>query len=175
MILLKWSKNELLNSFNETVTFDEFITFEPHFISKINHLRELQDVEVNGTLHYDTHSDLATCDFEIHGAMIVPCSITNEDVEHLFSTQSSQVFAFHKVDKDEDIIEVKKDLVELMPVIFQNIILEIPLKVVKENITQYPKGKGWEVVKEETFIKEKEDEIDPRLAKLREFKIEEDS
>ncbi len=173
MILLKWSKQELLNSFNETIIFDEFITFEQRFISKINYLRELQDIEVNGEIRYDAHSDTATCSFEIHGVMIVPCSISNEDVEHQFSTQSSQVFAFHKVDKFEDVIEVKKDVVELMPVIFQNIILEIPLKVVKENITQYPKGKGWEVVKEDTYIKE--DEIDPRLAKLREFKIEEDS
>ncbi len=172
---MKWSKTELLNSPKATIFFDEGIVFEQKFISKINHLRELQDVEVNGQLMYDAQSDIATCHFEIQGVMIVPCSITNEDVEYPFSTSASQVFAFHKVSKDEDVIEAKKDMVELMPVIFQNIILEIPLKVTKEGITQYPKGKGWEVVTEEDYIKEKADEIDPRLAKLREFKIKEDT
>lgn len=175
MIPLKWSKNEFLNSQNETITFDEEITFDHQIFSKINHLRGLHDVEVSGEIHYDTHSDLATCNFEVEGVMIVPCSITNEDVEYPFCTSDSQVFAFHKVNKDEDIVETKKDIVELMPVIFQHIILEIPLKVTKEGIKEYPKGNGWEVVSEIDFKNQKEKEIDPRLAKLREFKIEEDS
>ena len=50
--------------------------------------------------------------------------------------------------------------------------MEVPLKIVKEGLTQYPKGDGWEVVKEEDYIKEKSKEIDPRLAKLKEFKLE---
>ena len=106
--------------------------------------------------------------------MVVPCSITNEDVDYPFHTEGSQVFAFHKVSKDSDIIETKGDIVELMPVIFQTIILEVPLKVVKEGLKEYPKGDGWEVIREEDYIKAKKDEIDPRLAKLREFKVEEE-
>ena len=175
MILLKWSKSELLNSPNETVSFDDAITFEPQVFAKINHLRGLQDVEVSGRLHYDTTSDLATCEFEVSGVMIVPCSITNEDVEYPFHFDAMQTYAFHKVSKDADIEEVKGDVVELLPSIFQHIILEIPLKVVKEGIKEYPKGNGWEVVSEADYVDAKKDEIDPRLAKLREFKIEEDS
>ena len=50
--------------------------------------------------------------------------------------------------------------------------MEVPLKVVKEGIKEYPKGDGWEVVKEEDYTKSKKDDIDPRLAKLKEFKLE---
>ncbi|NBK97381.1 MAG: DUF177 domain-containing protein [Erysipelotrichia bacterium] len=170
---MKWSKNELLNSPNETVHFDEQITFGEEVFSKMHHLRGLRDIEVSGEIHYDTHSDLATCDFEVEGVMIVPCSITNEDVDYPFACDAHQLFAFHKVSKDEDIIETKGDIVELMPTIFQTIILEVPLKVVKEGIKEYPKGKGWEVIREEDYTQKKKDEIDPRLAKLREFKVEE--
>ena len=46
-------------------------------------------------------------------------------------------------------------------------------RLLKEGIKEYPKGNGWEVIREEDYIKSKKDEIDPRLAKLREFKIEE--
>lgn len=175
MILLKWSKTELLNSPNETVTFDDAITFEQEVFSKINHLRGLQDVEVSGELHYDTTSDFVTCNFEVEGVMIVPCSITNEDVEYPFQLDATQVYSFHKVSKEDDVEEVKGDVVELLPSIFQHIILEIPLKVVKDGIKEYPSGEGWEVVKEADYVEAKQDEIDPRLAKLREFKIEEDS
>lgn len=173
MILLKWSKNELLNSQNETIHFDEEISFEPTVFSKMHHLRDLRDIEVRGEIQYDAHSDLAACTFQVEGVMIVPCSITNEDVEYPFETEHTQMFAFHKVNKDEDIIETKGDVIELMPTIFQTIILEVPLKVTKEGIKEYPKGDGWEVIREEDYIKSKKDEIDPRLAKLREFKIEE--
>lgn len=173
VILLKWSKNELLNSLNEAIHFSEEITFEKEVFSKMNHLRDLRDIDVSGQIQYDSHSELATCTFEVEGVMIVPCAITNEDVEYPFDCSGSQVFAFHKVSKDEDIIEAKGDVIELMPTIFQTIVLEIPLKVNKEGIKEYPKGEGWEVIKEEDYIKAKSDEIDPRLAKLKEFKIEE--
>lgn len=173
MILLKWSKNELLNSPNETIQFDEGITFGDEVFSKMHHLRGLRDIEVSGELQYDAHSDLAACNFEVEGVMIVPCSITNEDVDYPFVAEGTQMFAFHKVGKDEDIVETKGDIVELMPTIFQSIILEVPLKVVKEGLTEYPKGEGWEVIREEDYVSKKKDEIDPRLAKLREFKVEE--
>lgn len=173
MILLKWSKNELLNSPNETIFFNEMIAFDKEAFSKMNHLRGLRDIKVSGKIQYETHSDLATCDFEVEGVMIVPCSITNEDVDYPFECDGIQVFAFHKVGKEEDIIETKGDIIELMPTIFQSIILEVPLKVVKEGLKEYPKGDGWEVIREEDYLKQKKDEIDPRLAKLKEFKIEE--
>ena len=60
----------------------------------------------------------------------------------------------------------------MLPVIFQQILIEIPLKVVKPEIKEYPKGDGWKVIREEDLKAEKEREIDPRLAKLREFKAE---
>ena len=81
------------------------------------------------------------------------------------------MFSFDKTN-DEDVHEVKGDVVELLPVIFQLILMEVPLKVVKKGLKQYPKGDGWEVVKEEDYELSKKDEIDPRLAKLKEFKLE---
>ncbi|MEG0823534.1 MAG: YceD family protein [Erysipelotrichaceae bacterium] len=171
---MKYSKCELIQSENSTIFFDELITFEPETFAKLNSLRGLHDVTVSGNVHYDSTSDLVYADLEVEGVMIVPCSITLEDVEYDFHTKSLEVFSFDKSNKDEDVHIAKGDVVELLPVVFQLIILEIPLKVVKPGLNDYPKGNGWEVVKEEDYIKEKSDDIDPRLAKLKEFKIEND-
>lgn len=172
MIFLKWTKTQLLQSL-DGISFDEEITFEPAIFERMHNLRGLSDVTVSGNIHYETSSNRAYADLEIEGVMIVPCSITNEDVEYDFHTKSLEVFSFDKVkNSDEDVHEVKGDVVELLPVIFQLIILEIPMKVVKPGLKDYPKGNGWEVVKEEDYRKEKERDIDPRLAKLKEFKIE---
>lgn len=170
---MKWSRTEILQALNATITFDDSITFEPSAFSRMSQLKGLQDVTVSGNIHYEGHSDRVYADLDISGVMIVPCSITNEDVEYDFHTKSLETFAFDK-SEDEDVHEAKGDVVELLPVIFQLILLEVPLKVVKEGITSYPKGDGWEVVKEEDYVKAEGKKLDPRLAKLKEFKIEED-
>lgn len=170
---MRWSKVELLQAKDSTISFDEQIEFDEAAISKITHLRKLRDVTVSGDIHYDDSSKLVIANIEIEGIMILPCSITLEDVEHPFYTTSSEVYTFEKGNDNEDVHETKGDIVELYPIIFQMIVLEIPYKVVKAGISEYPKGKGWEVVKEEDIIAEKKAAIDPRLAKLRDFKIEE--
>lgn len=158
---------------DSTIYFDDSIQFDSHVFSRMNQIEGLQDVTVSGKLHYSEHDERVYADLDIAGVMIVPCSITNEEVEYDFHTESLEVFAFTKVE-DEDVHEAKGDVVELLPVIFQLILMEIPLKVVKEGISEYPKGEGWEVVKEEDHAVAKANEMDPRLAKLKEFKIEED-
>ena len=168
---MKWSKAELLQAPNGTIDFDDNLSFEPAVFAKMHQIRGLQDVTVSGNIHYDTTSDCVYADLDIEGVMIVPCSISLEDVEYDFHTKSLEVFSFEKCD-DGDIHEVKGDIIELLPVIFQLILMEVPLKVVKEGLKQYPKGDGWEVVKEDEYIAAKKDEIDPRLAKLKEFKCE---
>lgn len=168
---MKWSKLELLQAKNGTIEFEDTIDFEPAVFSKMHQIRGLQDVTVSGNIHYDASIERIFADLDIEGVMIVPCSITLEDIEYDFHTKSLEVFSFDKTD-DEDVHEVKGDVVELLPVIFQLILMEVPLKIVKKGLKQYPKGDGWEVVKEEDYIKAKSDEIDPRLAKLKEFKLE---
>lgn len=172
VIFLKWSRAEFLQSDNGTIVFDDGISFEPKTFAKMNQIKGLQDVTVSGSAHFDMESNRVIADLDIEGVMIVPCAITMEDVEISFQTSSTETFAFDKCE-DEDVHEAKGDVVELLPVIFQLILMEVPLKAVKEGIEEYPKGKSWEVVKEEDYAKAKRKEIDPRLAKLKEFKVEE--
>lgn len=169
---MKWSKAQFLQSENGTVFFDEEITFDSAAFAKMDHIRGLRNVTVSGNAHYDEHLNQVIADLEVDGVMIVPCSLTMEDVEIPFHTTSQEVFSFNKCE-DKDVHETKGDVIELLPVVFQLILMEVPLKVVKEGIKEYPKGKGWEVVKEEDYLKTKQKEIDPRLAKLKDFKPEE--
>lgn len=168
---MRWSKLELLRASEHTITFDDSLSFDASAFSAMNQIRGLNDVRVSGKLRYNSDEDRVFADIEISGTMILPCAVTNEDVPYEFETASTEVFAFTK--SNDDVHEAKGDVVELLPVIFQLILMEIPLKVVKNEVT-YPKGNGWEVMKESDYQKQKKDEIDPRLAKLMEFKAEED-
>lgn len=170
VIGLKWKKTDLLQAKDNTISFDETLLFDSDSLKKMSRIRQLLDVTVRGTLHYEHHDDLVYVDLDIEGDMVVPCSITLEDVTIPFVTSSTELFSFTDVD-DQAIHETTRDEIELLPVIFQLIFMEIPLKVVKEDLKEYPKGEGWEVVKEDEYESRKKDEIDPRLAKLKEFKL----
>ena len=57
---------------------------------------------------------------------------------------------------------------DLTPVIFQEIMLDVPMRVVKDGATLKTEGNGWKVLNEEEEH-EDEDYIDPRLAKLKDY------
>ncbi|MBV1708810.1 MAG: DUF177 domain-containing protein [Erysipelothrix sp.] len=85
-------------------------------------------------------------------------------------TTAAEVFSFEKSDnEDEDVEVVKGDVIELFELVYQLILMEAPLKVVKPDLKEYPKGDGWEVIKEEDYVAAKKSEIDPRLAKLKDY------
>ena len=79
---MKWSRMELLQAKDATIEFDEMIRFEPEVFSKMHQIRGLQDVTVSGNVHYEASSERVFADLDIEGVMIVPCSITLEDVEY---------------------------------------------------------------------------------------------
>lgn len=174
-MIVKWSKIEILNAQNGSIHFDESIRFDKEVFKKNHHIRDLKDVTVQGCLQYEGASDFVSCDMEIDGTMILPCAITQVDVQYPFSIDLHETFAFHKVEEDDEIHEAKGDIIQLLPIIFSAIMMEVPIKVVSDSIETYPKGDGWEVVREVDYASEKKKEIDPRLAKLKEFKIEEES
>lgn len=166
---MKWTKKELTNLVD--VSFDEELSFDLHDFKKLDRLKDLRHVIVKGTGHYDCSSQRFEADLNLTGEMIVPCAVTLEDVVVPFETSGHEVFSFLNTE-DEDIHECRKDFLDLYPVIFQLIMSEVPLKVVKEG-AKYPKGDGWEVLTEEEYRNRERNEIDPRLAKLKEFKFEE--
>ena len=72
--------------------------------------------------------------------------------------------------EDPDVYPVLSNVLDTDPVVLRLIYQDIPLKVVREGILDYPKGDGWEVIREEDYARSKENRIDPRMAKLMELK-----
>lgn len=166
---MKWTKKELANQLD--VSFEEELQFDLRDLHKLDRLRDLRNVIVKGNGHYDCSSQRFEVDLDLAGEMIVPCAVTLEDVTVPFEISSHEIFSFLK-SEDDEIHECRNDFLELYPVVFQLILAEVPLKVVKEG-AKYPKGDGWEVMREDEYRNRAKNEIDPRLAKLKDFKFEE--
>ena len=70
------------------------------------------------------------------------------------------------VDNNEEYIKIINNSIDIMPIIWQNIVVEIPIKVVSPNLDDVKlEGDGWKLLKEE----ELNDEVDPRLEKLKDL------
>lgn len=171
---LKFSRSELSKKGIEPFDFEESVTFPPEAFTSLSGLRGLKDVRVFGNAQFYVNEERLLVNFTVEGTMILPCALTNVDVDYPFSEEREVIFSFMKEkDVDDDIIEAKKGIADLMPVVFETIICEVPLKVVSPNAEIKRKGNGWELISDEDLANQTE-EFDPRLAKLRELLKNED-
>lgn len=109
--------------------------------------------------------------------MIVLDSITLEDLEVDFDTESHETYSFVPIKEedrgDEEIIVVKHDTIDINPSVFQAVLYEAPMSITRLPRNQYPKGNGWQVISDQDQL-DREEKIDPRWEKLSEFKLDDD-
>lgn len=170
--IVKYRKIDFLNAKNHIIDIDEWIAVEENDLLHHTSVKSIPKVHVTGTLQFDG-SDLVTSDLCLEGVMIVLDSITNEDLEVEFDTESQQTYSFAPVEdaEDQEIIVVKKDTIDINPEIFQAILYEAPMSITRLPRDQYPKGDGWQLLSDQD---EQEPKIDPRWEKLNDFKLDDD-
>lgn len=169
--IMKFQKIDFQNAKNGVIHIDERISVEENDFLRHTQVKSIPEVHITGTLQFD-QSSLVFSNLELDGVMIVPDSITLEDLEVTFDTTSQVTYSFEPVDPDEDeIIVVKKDTIDINPEILQAVIYEAPMHITNCPRDQYPKGDGWQVLSDQD---PKEEKIDPRWAKLNEFKLDDD-
>jgi uncharacterized protein len=150
-----------INDNNKIDVNDTIVIDEEYY--KNTDIRKLSEIKVNGSIRDDENS--YALDLDIKGVMILPCSITLVDVKYPFDIEINEII--DKNDSDyEDYLKIINNTLDIMPIIWQNIVVEIPMKVVSPNLDNTKlKGDGWELLTEE----EKISEIDPRLEKLKDL------
>lgn len=168
MIFLKWNLQWIVKQKDGRFQFDERLSFPSDMFHNLSQINGLEDINIVGQGRLDMKNRQLYVDFKVTGQMILPCAVSLEDVNYPFSIDSSVIFAFYKPQEDEDLIEVKRDTVELTPIVFQEIMMDVPMRVVKDGATLKTEGNGWKVLNEEEDRKD-EDYIDPRLAKLKDY------
>lgn len=165
---MKFAHSELSTIKDGHIVFDEKLDLSAQVFGLSSRLRDLQQVRVEGEGRFDSAHQLFYVNGVLSGLMIVPCAITLEDVDYPFVIPFNAIYSFEP-SEDEGIINAEDDEIDLMPLFYDEILTEIPLKVVKPGLKEYPKGEGWEVVREDEYEAARKSRIDPRLEKLKEF------
>lgn len=110
-------------------------------ILKTSNIRRLDNTMFKGRIFKD-YEDNLVLEGNITGTMVLPDDITLKDVNYEFK---SEIFEYI-----EEVFTIDKNSIDISDYLWQNILVEVPLKVRTEeddNITL--KGDGWRLITEE--------------------------
>ncbi len=123
-------------------------------------IRRISPVKVIGYV-YNNEEELEL-DINITGTMILPCARTLKDVKYPFDIKINDVIG----QNSENSLEINQNTLDIFPIVWQNILVDIPLRVLAPDAKEEPlEGDGWRLITDE----DKKEEIDPRLAKLKDY------
>lgn len=123
-------------------------------------IRELRNVKFIGDIVRLCNDDFRISG-KLSGIMVLPDDITLEDVLYEFSIDILEDFNEYDNDEDKDNLKIIKNRLDISEFLWQNILVEIPLKVVSEkNKDLTLKGNGWRLITEEELQKEKKSPFD---------------
>lgn len=133
------STNEFL--YKNTIVLDEALY-------KNTDIRKLSPVEVSADIKRITDTSYKMS-LEIKGEMTLPCSITLNDVIYPFDIRT-EVKLSNEDEEDEEYVKIIQNNIDIISIIWQNIVLEIPLRVVSEDANNSPvSGEGWKLIRED--------------------------
>lgn len=167
---MKYSRKDLLQLPDRHLEFAEDIEFSEETYKQFPRIRKLRDIHAEGTGEYAADEQRLYLQIHVTGTMTCPCDITNEDVDIPIDSTADEIISFSKSDQDNiEVLKPDGEMIEILPIVFRQILLEVPIKVRKPGLIDYPEGEGWKVISEDEYQKEKEGRIDPRLAALKDY------
>lgn len=163
---MKWSLSQLQKYKSKGFPIDEIVHVDN--IKKLDpSIRDVSPIQVFGHAYID--SSKVTFELNLKGHFILPCSRTLVDVNYPIDVKTTETFLIKGYDYEgeEEIHEIKGEVIDLMPIIKEILLLEVPMQVFSEDTLREDgapqSGNGWQVIEE---VEEKGEKIDPRLSKL---------
>jgi uncharacterized protein len=166
---MKWTKSEILNQ-GGNITFDEDIEINPEVFSGNVRINGVSEAHVSGRGWLDEESDCFYCKLRVDGVMLVPDAITGQELEYPFDSESDETYAFGDTEAEDARLVGADETVDLLPAVMDVILMEVPMDLTDADEDEYPEGEGWKVYSEAAYEKSREDQTDPRLAVLKNFK-----
>lgn len=127
-----------LNSLNTKpkIIIDTKVTFPKEDLEKAGIL-DMDEVSVKGEITNNIEENILN--LTIKGKMILPCNLTLEPVDYPFTLEIEENL--------NEIIENSQKTIDILPIIWENILMEIPMRVVSPKAKNMKtKGDGWELI-----------------------------
>ncbi len=122
---------------NNKVFVDQDVNFPKEFDK--GDIKDLKNVHVNGYLTISEYDEL-DYNLTITGTMILEDSVTLEETEYDFESEADDSAGNY-----EKYLNKNRNLLDILPILWENIVSEVPIQIKKEGSTlQNVSGNGWE-------------------------------
>ena len=126
-------------NFNDSYKLNEVVDIPKTYFENSS-VKKLDNIKVEGKLYYDPEDNLYA-DVVISGNMVLADDISLEEVLYPFSIEYNDIL-------DEN-LKNNQNTLDLFEFLWENIVLEVPLKFTKvTNLSEFH-GDGWKLVSEE--------------------------
>ncbi len=150
----------LKSGIEHQIKIDEEISFAQEKLKNTNIL-SLDHVKVFGSV-FSNHSNSYDIDLSVCGIMILPSSLTLKPVEHPFEIKIEGNVEELLAEMNETSKKIQ-NTIDILPIIWENILMEIPMRIVSDESEKPLKGEGWRL------ITEQEGNVNPELQKLKDL------
>ena len=131
--------DELLCRSKDKIEINEEIIFNEEYFNS-NDIKSLKDVHCVGRIKEDSDTTV-NLRGSLSGTMVIEDSISLDDVNYEFSCEIEENI--------DEFLENNQNTIDILPILWQNIVLEIPLKYTEvEDLSKY-QGDGWKVISED--------------------------
>jgi uncharacterized protein len=137
----------LQNRTLDELIYEDTISLDNNLYKETDIIR-LSPINVHAVIRRITDSSYNMM-LNIKGTMVLPCSITLKEVDYPFDINTEVKLSNDDEDFDE-YVKIMQNNIDIISIIWQNIVLEIPLRVVSEDIDDsLTSGDGWKLIREE--------------------------
>ena len=150
---------KLYSAVLDSIPINESYSFSKEYLQNTDIL-ELNDVKIKGNVTKDDFDNLILS-LNVKGTMILPSSRTLKPTPYDFSFDIEGNIVEMLEEINENFKNNEKTL-DILPIIWENILMEIPMRIVNDNEEVITKGDGWELITEEK-------KVNPSLAKLKDL------
>lgn len=153
----------LKNGLIDHIDIDEILSFDAETL-KDTTILQLEKVHVKGfiTRSRDDSYDLSLL---VEGVMVLPCSLTLKPTPYSFSISIEDNLLTLLGEIDENVKKIENSI-DILPIIWENILMEIPIRVVNEDTSSMKmEGEGWKFITED----DKKEVMNSEFAKLKDL------
>lgn len=153
---------ELKNNLCNKIDVDIAYSFKKEELENTE-IRRLDNVQIKGQIYKDV-LDTICLDLSVNGDMVLPCAITLKDVNYPFNIKIDGSLD-EILEETSNFSKKIENSIDIFPIIWENILMEIPMKVVSEGAEDLKlEGNGWKLITDDDYT-----EINPELAKLKDL------
>lgn len=152
---MKFDLTRLNNNIDKFISINETYSFNLNEFTGTD-LLKLDNVSINGELFRNSLGNIEL-NLDVDGIMVLPCAITLKPVDYPFSININGELDELLQEFDEKQTNFQ-NTIDILPIIWENILMEIPMRVVSEDARNSDismSGDGWK------FVTEEEEKVNP--------------